>query len=370
MPSVQIRAQTAQATVPPFTQAILDRYLAAHERYARRQPGGRRATIKYLQGPHLELGGRDLTEADFTGANLEGARLARARLERASLYCANLRLADARDADFRRADLRGTSLCGADLSGANLDEADMRQAMLARADLPGHFHLLSSCDEAAETEGAFRFSVDFTNCSMIGARLGGARLKHANFSGALMQGADLAGADLTGARFHDAVLTGVCLDRARIDAGALERCVMDPTPGAVRRAGELLVRIGHNRLWVESNGRSGRPAVLDDEDLRPLGAALAEQPLTALSARRCQAVGVDFREAQLQGACLDGADLRGADFTEADLRGASFVGARLSHARFAGADLRGLMLPGGQCREVDVSGAEMSPRAFDEAVTQ
>lgn len=368
MPSVEIAAQRAQATAPPFTQAILNRYLDAHERYARRQPGGRRATIKYLQAPHLDLGGRMLTEADFTGANLEGAKLAGASLERASFYCANLRLADARRADFRRADLRGASVRGADLSGANLDEADMRRAMLARADLPGQFRLLAVGDDV-DLPAEVAFSVDFSNCSMKGARLGGSRLKGANFSGALMQGVDLAGADLTGARFHDAILTGARVDRALIDPSALRHCVMDPTPAAYGRTPQLLLRLEQNRVWVESNGKVGKPASLDGEDLRPLGDAMSGQPLTAMSAKGCQAVGVNFRNAQLQGACFDGADLRDADFTSADLRGSSFVGARLWHARFSDTDLRSLVLPGGQRREVDFSMASRSPTSFDRSLT-
>lgn len=360
--SVALASERARAELPPFTQAILDRYLDAHERYIRRQPNGRRAMVKYLQAPLLDFKARQLAEADLTGANLERTILARAGFERASFYCANLRGADARQADFHQADFRGASLRGANLAGANLDAADMRQAMLARSDLVGGYHLWMHGKDGNAEE--MRFSVDLSNCSMKGVKLNSAKLKWANFSGAILHGADLSRADLTGAQFAGAVLTNARIDRLKIDPAAFENCVFDPSRAAIDRVPFLESLVNDNTRWVESNGKAGKPAILDGEDLRPLTGLFVERALTALSARGCCAIGANFSKAQLQGACFDGADLRDADFTSADLRGASFDGALLWHAKFADADIRPLALAGGSARDFSFSGAQFAAGCF------
>lgn len=362
MSSVALASERARAELPAFTQAILDRYLDAHERYIRRQPNGRRAMVKYLQAPLLDFKGRQLAEADFTGANLERSLLLKAGFERASFYCANLRGADARHADFRQADFRGASLRGANLAGANLDAADMRQAMLARADLVGGYHLWLQ-GEGVENE-ELRFSVDLSNCSMKGVRLNNAKLKWANFSGAILHGADLSGADLTGAQFAGAILTSARIDRLKIDPAAFANCVFDPSQAALDRVPFLESLVHDNTRWIETNGKAGQPAVLDREDLRPINALFAGRALTALSAKGCCGIGVDFSKAQLQGACFDGADLRDANFTSADLRGASFDGALLWHAKFAEADIRPLALAGGSSRDFSFKGARFAAGCF------
>ncbi|MBB5744538.1 pentapeptide repeat-containing protein [Brevundimonas variabilis] len=362
MPSVALASERARTELPPFSQAILDRYLDAHGRYIRGQPGGRRALVKYLQAPLLDFRGRQLAEADFTGANLERASLLKAGFERASFYCANLRGTDARHADFRQADFRGASLRGANLAGAKLDAADMRQAMLARADIDGGYHLWLQGDGADGEE--MRFSVDLTNCSMKGVKLNSAKLKWANFSGAILHGADLSGADLTGAQFAGAVLTSARFDRLKIDPSAFDKCVLDPSQAALDRVPFLESLVNDNTRWVETNGKVGQPATLDGEDLRPLNALFAKRALTALSAKGCCAIGVDFSSAQLQGACFDRADLRDANFSSADLRGASFDGALLWHARFDDADIRPLALAGGSARDFSFKGAKFAAGCF------
>ncbi|PZO05691.1 MAG: low-complexity protein [Alphaproteobacteria bacterium] len=353
---------TAGVELPPFTQAMLDRYLEAHERFVRRHPGGRRALIKYVQAPFLDFKARHLAEADLTGANLERATLARAVFERASFYCANLPGIDARQADFRQVDFRGANLRGANLSGANLDNADLRQALLARADVTDGYRMLrqGDCSEGLEQ----RFSVDLSNASMKGTKLRNAKLKWANLSGALLQGADLSGADLTGVQLAGAVLTGTKFDRLTIDPAALESCVFDPSEAAIHLAPSLAERIDDNARWVETNGRTGLPAILDNQDLRPLVGLFAGRELAALSAKGVCALGVDFSGAQLQGANFDGADLRDANFTSADLRGASFNGALLWHARFEGADIRALALGDGSAQPFSFKGAQFTAGCF------
>jgi uncharacterized protein YjbI with pentapeptide repeats len=349
---------------PRYSQAQINQFIAAHERFYRGEPRGHRAIMRFLQAPEIDFSNRTLVEIDLSGANLKGANFANSNLERASFYCADLGNADVSGANLHRADLRGCSLRDANLAGANLDEADMREAVLVRTDVERGLQLSGrSGTLTAGAEGERAFAVDFTNCSMKEARLQKAKLKGARFEGAMLNGANLAGAILDGATFHGAVLTGADLAHARIDPGALKNCVLDPSKEALARAGELLARIAAGVKWLETNGAQGHPAVLDGEDLRPLGNAFEKGQLSAMSARDVCAIGVSFRGAQLQGAKFDGADLRDADFSGADLRGASFQNTKLWHAKFDEADLRPLYLAQG-LREVDFTGAAYTPDAF------
>ena len=349
---------------PYFSQSQLEQLFDAHERFIRRQPRAKNAVHRFLQAEGCDFSRRLLSEADFTGANLRNTRMILTNFERAQLFCADLSGADARQANFRTADIRGVSLHHAKLEGANFDAADLRSAVLAYADADLGYRLAGRSGEVRPEDGGVLYSVDFGNCSMKGVKLANAKLKGANFSGALMQGADLSGAVLTGATFDGVVLTGVKLDRAVVDRGAFVGCVLDPTAEAIARADGLLARLEASDHWVRTNGREGAAAVLDDEDLRPLGGAFQKRRLAALSAQRVCAVGVNFGGAQLQGAKFDGSDLRDVDFNDADLRGASLAGANLWHANFAGADLRPLPLGGDRFARVDLSGAKFAPDAF------
>jgi uncharacterized protein YjbI with pentapeptide repeats len=347
-----------------YTQAQLDQFLAAHERFQRREPRGRRAVMKFLSARGLDFSRRLLADADFTGADLREARLVLANFERAALYCADLRSADARGANLHRADLRGCCLRDANLSGARLDQADMREAILAREDQEKEIHLGGWSGGPRGRKSRYQaLAVDFTNCSMKGAKLAQSKLKGANFSGALLKGADLSGAVLDGARFDGAVLIDVDMTGASIDPAALANCVLPPSQSALQRIDELKGRLAAADRWRVTDGAEGRPAVLDREDLRILGAVFETARLTALSARHVCAIGVSFKGAQLQAANFEGADLRDADFSGADLRGACLRDANLSHARFKGADLRPLVLPSGD-RPVDLEGATYQESAL------
>jgi uncharacterized protein YjbI with pentapeptide repeats len=99
-------------------------------------------------------------------------------------------------------------------------------------------------------------------------------------------------------------------------------------------------------------------AVLDGEDLRPLGSSIGKYKLTAISAKRVVAAGVDFSCTELQGANFEGADLRGAIFRNA----------RLHHAKFIGADLRPLALRLGGVQPCDFTGADLSDEQKADAV--
>ena len=129
-------------------------------------------------------------------------------------------------------------------------------------------------------------------------------------------------------------------------------------------------KVAQHQQWVQSNGREGAAAVLDGEDLRPLGNALAGRNLVGLTARGVNAIGLDFSRSQLQGAKFDGADLRGADFSGCDLSGVSFHAAKLVHARFDRARLGNLKLRDGGMLSPNFLGAEVQADQFRDAVLE
>lgn len=348
-----------------LSQPQLDQLVTRHEYFVDRQFRARRMVLRFTQLHGLSAAGRDLSEAELVAVSLYGANLRGARFRMANLYCSDLRGADASHADFTRADLRGVSFAGARLNRAQMNAADMRSAAMAVSNeakgLVVVRHPRRRPPDADLRSGMFadggRFSADFSDASLVGARLEGANLKNADFRGAVLTGAHLAGARLEGARFDSAVLTGVDLTRVQLSGADLGGALFDPRPAVVARADELLEEVERAERWWASGGMEGRSAVLDDKDLRVLGDRFMGRRLTGLSARQALGVGVDFSRALLQSAVFDGADLRGACFDGADLRGASFRGANLHHASFEGAALGPLLVSDSSIRPVDFTGA-------------
>lgn len=333
-----------------------------HEAFAAGRPGGNRALLRYAVAHNMNCNRRMLSDADFTGADLSGSSFVGADLRRVTFYCANLSKTEMRGAQLARADLRGATFAGARLCGANLDDADMRAAILYAADDVMGLRWVGGRAEStggrATAEGVSH-GVDMSNCTLRRARMAGANLKNVNMSGANLEGADLAGAKLEGANLSGAVLTGVDLDSLKQAGIDLSDCVTDPSAEAHAALPYIETELAGAEDWVSSNGRQGRPATIDDHDLRPAAARFRERLLVGLRARRVVAIGIDFSRTQLQGAVFDNADLRNADFTGADLRGASFRNARLSHAIFRDANLNALQLSDGRGRAPCFEGAVM-----------
>lgn len=311
--------------------------VSAHESFLLGRPGGRRATLSFIVATGYVCDGRTLADARFDGSDFTGTSFAGADLSRASLYCANLTRCDFRGARLQRCDLRGATFAGATLVGANLDQADMRAAVLWASDSLRGMRRVGARGEALDGEpqagGGVAHGVDFSNCSLQGARMREANLKNADFSGANLANADLQGAKLEGVRLRGAILTGMDVSRLNLSPAALKDCVLDPTKEAVARVAHIRSELDRSHDWITTGGS---PAHLEGFDLRPAAELFRERLLAGLQASEAIAVGVDFSNAKLQGANFDGADLRGAHFTGADLRGASFVGANLAHASLGG----------------------------------
>jgi uncharacterized protein YjbI with pentapeptide repeats len=349
-------ASNGRSAVP---SAELTQMLAQHERFAMGR-GGFRVSFKGLNLAGAILANRRLDEADFTGACLAGANLHGTNLTRASLFCADLTGCNLRNANLMQADIRGASFRGADLSFAVLDFADLRKATMM---IVGDAGVLL----VDHSKNGLGF-VDFSHATLRNASFGKAKLEGAIFNGALLLGTQFRGAELTNASFTGAVLMGVTMAELNLPPEAFVDCVFDVTEAARAKSGLLKDKLVQHQQWVLSDGREGAPAVLDGEDLRPLGNALAGRNLVGLTARGVIAIGLDFSRSQLQGAKFDGADLRGADFSGCDLSGVSFHAAKLVHARFERARLGNLKLRNGEVLSPNFLGADAQADQFRDAV--
>lgn len=305
--------------------------IAAHERFVRSQPDGRKLIAKYTDWSGLAFRGRCLDYSDLSGATLIDATFVASTFKFATLFGTNLSGADLRGANFFRADLRGVELRGANLYGACLDEADFSEAVIVRR----------MSGEVAAARGAAPAirRVDFSNCTMRRARFRKAKLAGADFSGANLSGADLDGADLEGANLSGTILTGVNLKKVKIDKTTLAAAVVDPSLAAIGVAGAIRVAIESAETWAATSGRSGRLFEVAEADLRPLAQDFADRHLPMSKISNAIAIGCDFSRALLTGSIFENCDLREAIFSEADLRGVSFVNCRLNEADFRNAIL-------------------------------
>ena len=111
-----------------MTQCDLNTIIQLHEKWLRREPGGKKANLSGANLSSADLRGADLSDADLRGADLFDADLRDADLSHADLRGTNLSHADLSDADLSDADLSGADLSGADLSHADLRYADLRGA--------------------------------------------------------------------------------------------------------------------------------------------------------------------------------------------------------------------------------------------------
>jgi uncharacterized protein YjbI with pentapeptide repeats len=256
-----------------------------------------------------------------------------------------------RYARLGQADLRGASFKGANLSYARMESADLRAATTLQM---GDQHKFRGNDHLDTLFGA----VDFSSASLRHASFRNAKLDFANFTDALLQGAMFRGARLRHVCFRDAIMSGVNLDELDLPPRTLKHDLPPPSPAAHERARPLMAKLIAHHEWFVSDGKRGKPANVDGEDLRPLAESLKWLCLAGLSARNVIAVSVDFSSCHLQAAKFDGADLREASFTGADLCGASLRHAKVAHACFENARMQDLVLCTGQVLHFQASAAD------------
>jgi uncharacterized protein YjbI with pentapeptide repeats len=359
MTSAAASADPSRA-MEPIARDDLQRIVAAHEAFVKSPRQGERAMLLSRYLARADLSNRVLARADLTGSSLNGANLKFANLSGATLYCCEMLNVDGRYANFESADMRGVTLNGSNLSHARLDKADFRSGRLMKGGIGGPQALIDRNGSAS--------GVDFSFCSLNGATFEGADLKGADFRGAIIIGTKFKGARVSDANFDSAILCDVDISEIDLPRDAFKNCVLPPTKAAIAAKPQIIFRLNAHQSWIDSDARLGTCAVLDGMDLRPLPATIGKFKLTAISARRAIAAGVDFSCTELQGANFEDADLRGASFEGADLRGVNFKGANLHHTRFLGADMRPLELKSGEVLPCNLAGTDFSAEQRSEVI--
>src|SRR5580692_4537099 len=81
-----------------LSQAELDIILYAHERFIGGRPGGKRASLRFVDFSGLNFEQRILDDADLSASVFEGCLMVGVRMERANLFGSDLRKADLRGA--------------------------------------------------------------------------------------------------------------------------------------------------------------------------------------------------------------------------------------------------------------------------------
>jgi uncharacterized protein YjbI with pentapeptide repeats len=353
-------AERARGT-EPVTREEFEQVIAAHQAYLSHSRNGSRASLQSRLLSCADFSNRNLTGADFTGSSLTHAILRFANFSRATLYCCDMTAVDARYGNFESADMRGVTLNGSNLSHAKLDHSDFRSGRLMKRGNAGGIE--SVVDRNGSAQG-----VDFSYCSLSGATFEGADLKGADFTGAIILGTRFSGARLTEVSFKGAIITDVDLTEFHLPAEAFTDCVLPPSASAMAQKPKLMFQLNAHQSWVDSDARLGTCAIFDGQDLRPLASVIGKFKLTAISARKAIAAGVDFSCAELQGANFAHADLRGASFEGADLRGVHFSGALLHHAKFLGADMRPLQLKSGDWLPCKFDEGQLTREQREEAI--
>lgn len=203
------------------------------------------------------------------------------------------------------------SLWGADLRGAKLDNAELDNADLENSDLRG-----------ANFRGATFYGANLQGADLTDANLTSADLEFANLKGTILTGANLTGANLKGAD-----LTGV-----EYDAQTIWPRGFTP-PGGGRMA-------SRSSLLAAAKSKSKKTKIVE----------------MIMSG---EGAGADLRKVKLQGADLQGANLRRTDFRDANLKGADLEGANLRNVLFEGANLQVANLT-----KANLSGSDLSRVKF------
>ena len=255
---------------------------------------GRRADLSRADLTHRDLSDADLRQAIISAADLTGAIFKRALLQDADLFAANLTGADMSHADMSRSILRGAILKDANLNHTTLNDADFRGgtilttdgeveganetdltncnldfAMLARAEMTGAnlegTSFVGAHLRGAKLAGAKLVDTNFSDADLSEANLSETHIERANFVGSSLVGATLARANVTEANFMNADLKGVemkdvDLSSSLLAGTSLTLTVADLRPH-VRRA------FHDHEKWITTNGKDGRRADLEQEDL-------------------------------------------------------------------------------------------------------
>ncbi len=343
--------------------------LRRHERFLRRQSGGRRAVLTNIDLSGLRLSNMNLREAKLTGVSFRKCRLVNADFSFADLFAADFAEAELTGANMKRADLRGARLCGAVLRDANLKEADLRPGALVVDQYQPREG--GSVDFSVErpTEGNGRIT-DLTGADMRRSNLEAAKLQDAKLVGVDLQRANLSFARLERTNLRGAILADVRLTSADF-AGASVSVASTLWPL------DLQLTMRTHAIWADSDGRAGRRAELGRGDMRDMD--LSHAFLSGANLAGANLSGANLTSAELVLTNLEGANLDGAYLSRTDLSGANLTGASLKGAVITSVKLEPVVVkrrddgPGNKLvqtnfTDADLTGAEIAYTSFHKSL--
>ena len=272
-------------------------------------------------GPGVDLNRCDLSGKDFRGFNLSGADLSYANLT---------------GVNFQDAVLTNASIAGASVEGITLTNVD-----LSSTDITG----IRAFDKATLVKVIFPVGLDLIGASFVDADLSrssivGANLESADFTRASLYRADLTGAVLVEANFRRAnldgtILNGANLQRADLLSADFSDTAFDSNPDF--RAADL-----RNASFFKAvlNGVDFSGARLDEANFNR-----AEMRATIFANAELNEADI-MKDANLQGALFNGADVGDVNFEDSDLSNANFQGADIEDTRFSQANLTGARFSG------------------------
>jgi len=294
----------------------------------------------------------DLSYCDLSGANLSGITFA----QYTQFTGTNLAGANLSGVTFPAY----TSFDGANMAGANLSNIDAFSAVFSRANLQG------ANLQGANLHGLRGYYTDFS-----GANLKNAKFFYLESIGANFSNADLSGGSLYGAGLSSAILTGLKVSKADLDANSFGGATSGGIIGRPKASRDNTWKL--YRGWLVGHGIQNTG---DGTDIS--GANLSGLNLGSLNLSGSNLAGINLSRANLAGTNLRGANLSGANMLTARLGGVKsgsitgepsglpngwriiagyLVGPR---ANLVGANLAGQNLSGANLISANLTGADIS----------
>lgn len=280
------------------------------------------------------LVGGQFNRAKLNRSNLAGAKLQDANFINAELDSANLKGANLDSSDFERAHLRHTDLSDTNLRGADLPHADLSHAELDSTNLSG-----------AVLPGANLLHAELDSTNLSKAVLRRDTLSGADLDSVDLSGADLSRADLRGAEFSSS------------DTSFASSTDLDTVDLLGARLDSADFR--HSNLSDANLSRTDLSAEIRLDGAKLDGANLRFANLDSVMLRDAKLPDAKLQSADLVEAKLNGANLDGAKLVDANLRGAELIEADLVKAILLKADLSGATLYRANLSEADLGSANI-----------
>lgn len=264
------------------------------------KPNFSNADIRGANLSGVNLSGANFSGANLSGVNFSGANLRRADFSMANLSQVNLNSVDLIDVNFKGANLSGADIRGVNLSGVNLSSANLGGANLSGASLSG-----------ANLSGISLIGSNLCLADFFEVNLNGINLNRVNLAGAKFNKANLSGASLVGANLNLANLNGVNLAGAKLNKANLNEASLvgaNLSLADLREVNFSRINLnGANLSRANLAGANLTEANLDGANLDGTNlnrANLTRANLKKTSLKIAQALGTDFTEAVLTGACI------------------------------------------------------------------